>query len=164
MSKLLAWLGVATCVVVCAPSQARADEPLKPYVVFMLDTSGSMNASTSAGPPSCGGLDNRLNHARCAINKIVNSYGDMVFALGRFRETGSGTFATSCDANGDIAGGGADQCTTSGVSCNACNCSGLTGGCGSGCTTSMRSDARGEMLTGLVEGNNKPAAVWTDFQ
>ncbi len=156
------WLGIAALLLVAATSSA---DPLKPYVVMMLDTSGSMDNVTNAGPPSCGGRDNRLNHARCAINRIVNSYGDMVFALGRFRETGSGTVGNgqSCDANGDIDGNGNDQCNTSGVGCSSCNCNGRTQNC-SGCSTTLYSDARGEMLTGLVDGGNQAASTWTDFQ
>ncbi len=162
MNKRRAWLGVAALTMMFATT-AHAGDPLKPYVVFILDTSGSMNAATGAGPPSCGGLDNRLNHARCAINKIVNSYGDMVFALGRFREAPGGTFASSCDANGDIDGAGGDQCTSTGVDCNACSCNGAAAACGAGCTAGMADDARSEMLTGLVDGANDAAATWTDF-
>ncbi len=168
MNKLFAWLGVAMlgAVVSTTVAHAQASEPLKPYVVFMLDTSGSMTNGVPAGtpPPSCGGANNRINHARCAINKIVNSYGDMVFALGRFRETGGGTFTNSCDVDGDASGGEGDQCTTAGVDCSACNCDGAGGGCGGGCTATMRSDARAEMLTGLVDGGNDAAGVWTDFE
>jgi hypothetical protein len=99
MSKPFAWLGVAMLAVVCSASLARAGDPLKPYVVLVLDTSGSMVCTgadpgcdnpTGFGPPSCGGIDTRLSHAKCAINNIVNSYGDMVFALARFRTTMGG--------------------------------------------------------------------------
>src|SRR6476659_880389 len=113
MRMLRAWLGVATLFVLT--STANAQDVLKPYVVLMLDTSGSMNSVTNAGPPTCGGRDNRLNHARCAINRIVNSYGDMVFALGRFHMSASGTFSSSCDANGDVAGTGNDSCNAQGI-------------------------------------------------
>src|SRR4051812_49427943 len=91
MRNLVAWLGAAALVILAfAHSASAANDPLKPYVVMMLDTSGSMDDPTGSGPPTCGGTDSKLNHARCAINKIANSYGDMVFALGRFRETGAG--------------------------------------------------------------------------
>jgi len=143
MPVRIRWLAVAAVVI--ATSTSFAQGVLKPYVVMMVDTSGSMDNSTGAGPPSCGGIDNRLNHARCAINKIVNSYGEMVFALGRFRMTASGTFSTSCDSNGDVAGNGADQCTALGDACS-------------------RGDGGGEMLTGLVDGQNQAAATWTDFK
>jgi len=133
---------------------ADAGDPLKPYVVFILDTSGSMDAGVSGATPSCGGTSTRLNHARCAINKIVNSYGDMVFALGRFRETASGTFASSCPSD----------CGTSGIGCSACDDNGANGAAvNANCTAEMRSDSRSEMLTGLDELSNNAAAVWTDF-
>src|SRR6478609_2479033 len=102
MRKLCAWLGAASLVVLWSVSvHAAGGNVLKPYVVLILDTSGSMGAATGSGPPSCGGTDTKLNHARCAINRIVNSYGDMVFALGRFRMTAGGTttantFPTGC--------------------------------------------------------------------
>jgi hypothetical protein len=133
MGKLSAWL-VMAALVVLAPPEARAGDPLKPYVVLALDTSGSMNETTGAGPPSCGGLDTKLDHARCAINNIVNSYGDMVFALGRFRMTMSGTYPV-CTSTG--AG------TTGSATCNG--------------TANMF-----ELLTPLVDGNNELASVWTD--
>jgi MYXO-CTERM domain-containing protein len=88
-----------------------------------------MQAATGSGAPSCGGRDTRLNHATCAINRIVNSYGDMVFALGRFRETTNGTFSTTCDGNLDAEGNvngafptpsGGDQCSTQGLYCGNC--------------------------------------------
>ena len=83
MRKLIAWLGVATLFVLTSSAHAQG-EILKPYVVLILDTSGSMTAATGAGPTSCGKADSRINHAVCAINNIVNSYGDMVFGLARF--------------------------------------------------------------------------------
>ena len=133
MGKYSAWLLVAALVTVAAP-EARAGDPLKPYVVLALDTSGSMLSATGAGPPSCGGTDSRLGHARCAINNIVNSYGDMVFALGRFRMTMGGTFP-ACNQTGPGASGSA--------TCNG--------------TANMF-----ELLTPLVDGNNDLAATWTD--
>ncbi|MGE0548340.1 MAG: MopE-related protein [Kofleriaceae bacterium] len=155
MKNRFAWLGVATLTALFASSTARADEPLKPYVVLMVDTSGSMNSATGSGPPSCGGSDTRLNHARCAINRIVNSYGDMVFALGRFRMTNAGTYVNSCTAD----------CSSSGIYCGSCDCNDRTEDCSSDsdCTAALESDLRGEMLTGLVDGGNDDAAAWTDF-
>lgn len=151
-------------------SSAWAAEPLKPYVVLILDTSGSMSASTNAGPPTCGGGDTRIEHAVCAINKIVNSYGDMVFALGRFRETTStnGTF-TTCDANADLDGNpgitlpapsGGDQCGTQGAYCGDCDTAdGTSTGTLGPCTTA---DREFELLTPLVDGSNALATLWTD--
>ena len=131
----------------CLSARAAGNEPLKPYVVLILDTSGSMDSATGSGPPSCGGVDSRLDHARCAINKIVNSYGDIMFALGRFRQvmggtTTAGTFpAGCCTAGPDV---------------------GANGACGAGITCSALDD-NFELLTALVDGGNATTARWVDF-
>src|SRR5262245_46003979 len=145
MQKLLAWLGLATLVLV--PSQANAGDPLKPYVVLALDTSGSMNQATGSGPPSCGGPDTKLNHARCAITKIVQSYGEIVFGLGRFRTVmGGTTTASTFPAGCCVAGPGAaaNGACTAGVTCNA-------------------TDDMFELLSALVDGNNTAAGAWTNL-
>ena len=171
MRKVIAWFGVATLCVLTSNARA-ANDVLKPYVVLILDTSTSMDEATNSGPTSCGLSDTKINHAVCAINNIVNSYGDMVFALARFFETPGGT-ATACPNN----------CTTTGVDCGSCNesssfagtpCTGSAdcgGGtcatdsngqkfCGSGCTSG---DKQGfQLLTGLVDGGNSSAARFTD--
>jgi hypothetical protein len=163
MAKMFAWLGVAMLVVVCGSRVANAGDPLKPYVVLVLDTSGSMVANdcgggsgscgnpTGSGPPSCGGIDNKLNHAKCAINNIVNAYGDMVFALGRFRTTQGGTTTTNtfptgcCEAGPAIS---ANNGCSAGPACNA---------------TTTGTGALLEMLTSLVDGGNQSAATFTNF-
>jgi len=134
MNKRCAWLGVAALMVTFATSSAWAGDPLKPYVVLVLDTSGSMIDPTGSGSPSCGGPDTKLNHARCAINKIVNSYGDMLFALGRFRMSMSGTTTAATFPTG---------CTSNQTGCTA-------------------TDEKFELLTAL-DGNNAKAALWTNF-
>jgi hypothetical protein len=136
MGKLSAW-SVLVTLAICGIGpvhEARAGDPLKPYVVLALDTSGSMNDSTGAGLTSCGGPDTKLSHAVCAINNIVNSYGDMVFALGRFRTVMGGTYPSCTAAGPDYPGG---------ITCDS--------------TADMF-----ELLSPLVDGNNDRAAVWTD--
>src|SRR6185312_8949666 len=134
MRRLFAWLGAASLVVLWSVStHAAPGSALKPYVVLILDTSGSMADPTNSGPPSCGGTDTKLNHARCAINNIVNSYGDIVFAFAKFHMTGSGS-ATNCPANCSLS---QDACT-------------------------QNSD-RFQLMTALVDGNNAEAATWVDF-
>jgi hypothetical protein len=187
MRKVLAWLGVATLAVVSSTRVQAANDVLKPYVVLILDTSGSMDAATGSGPTSCGGSDTRLDHAVCAINNIANSYGDMVLAFGRFRETTAGTYSTSCDANNDINGNvnasfptpsGGDQCNTQGVYCGDCTaatgqgvaCAGpgdcfsgiCTGGHCQGAGSCTTADREFELLTPLVDGNNVDTAKYTD--
>lgn len=132
MRKLLAWLGVTTLCVLTSTASAQNDV-LKPYVVLILDTSGSMATATGSGPTSCGRQDQRINHAVCAINQIVNSYGDMVFSFGRFRETtagSTGNTTVTCDSdgnqNGNVSGtvptpGGGDVCSTQGPYCGDCD-------------------------------------------
>ncbi|NVB83127.1 MAG: hypothetical protein HOV81_32415 [Kofleriaceae bacterium] len=152
MRKLLAWLGVVTCVLVFART-AQAEDVLKPYVFMILDTSGSMILTstgnpTGAGPPTCGGVDNKLDHAKCAINKIVNSYGDMVFGLSRFRATMGGTttnFPTGC--------------------CIAGSSIGANGSCGAGpnCGGGNTADHTLQILSPLVNGGNANAAKFTNF-
>jgi Notch-like protein len=134
MTKRYAWLGVAALTMIVSTSNAWAGDPLKPYVVLVLDTSGSMDTATGSGPPSCGGVDSKMFHAKCAINKIVNSYGDMVFALARFRGT---------------MGGAAPNCTFTGA--------GNPGGATCNGTGDMF-----ELLTPLVDGNNDAAGLWTN--
>jgi len=141
MRKLFAWLGIAALAVIASPESARAGEPLKPYVVFVLDTSGSMRIATGSGPPSCGGTDTRLNHARCAIRRIVNSYGDMVFALGRFRMNDNGTTTTNTFPTG---------CTS-------------TGAGASGSATCNTNGDMFQLLTPLIDGNNDAADAWVNL-
>ena len=160
MRKLCAWLGVAMLTVMFAvvPASAQASEPLKPYVVLVLDTSGSMNAATGSGPPCAAAATPGSTTRRARSTTSSTAIGDMVFALGRFRESTStsGTFAT-CDANGDGVGNGGDNCNTQGVNCSACDESN-----GSGCTTAMSGDHQFQLLTPLVDGNNQQAAFVTD--
>ena len=154
MRKLLAWFGVTTLCVLTSTASAQNDV-LKPYVVLILDTSGSMAGSTGSGPTSCGRSDQRINHAVCAINNIVNSYGDMVFSFARFRETTSGTanMATTtdtkaCDTDLDGDGEEAGPCTTHGVNCRQCTTSGTTVTC-----TSNNNCSNGDTCNTAVESN-----------
>ena len=110
MRKVSAWLGAAMLFMLVSVRADAANDVLKPYVVLILDTSDSMLIPTGSGPTTCGKVDNRLNHAVCAINNIINSYGDMVFSFGRFREIASATSGTpgsqvcDADANAGVAG------------------------------------------------------------
>ena len=142
-----------------AATAAQAGTSLKPNVTLILDTSGSMTGATGFGPPTCGAhcsthtntlcssaadcpggetcvapADNKLNHAKCAIQSIANSYGDMVLALSRFRSTSGGT------VSGEFPNG----CTNTGVSCTA-------------------NDNMFQLLTPLVDGTNGDAARWVNF-
>jgi MYXO-CTERM domain-containing protein len=66
---------------------AQQDTQVKPYILLMVDNSSSMNSSTGSGNNTCGQPKTRLNDAKCVIQRITNSYGDVVFGLGRFTST-----------------------------------------------------------------------------
>ncbi|HEY5925817.1 MAG TPA: MopE-related protein [Kofleriaceae bacterium] len=190
MRMLLAWLGLATLFVMTSTAHAQNDV-LKPYVVLILDTSGSMATVTGSGPTSCGKTDNRINHAVCAINNIVNSYGDMVFSLAKFRETASGSpgdafCTTGCSTNGPYCAdcnpttGTAFGCSSGGQCasgvCRNSICSTNTmctmpsqctsGVCSNGFCTSQFScttnDNLFQLMTGLVDGTNATTARYVD--
>ncbi len=79
-------LAVAAFALAMLPASAAAQE-VKPYFLFVFDTSGSMNTSTGSGSNSCGQTRTRFNDARCVLGKVVDGYGDVVFGLGRFHQT-----------------------------------------------------------------------------
>ena len=137
IGRMATLVGVAS-LAAFSPAYGQSGEPVKPYILFTMDVSGSMNSSTGFGPPSCGGTDRRLDHAKCAVQNIVNGYGDMVMALARFRQSGS--------------------CSVTGIDCSDCNES-----TGSGCTATMSSADRFELLVPLVENNQDDLLSWVDF-
>ena len=152
MRRSVAGLGLAALAVVGmtgGPSSAGVPgTTLKPYIVFLLDVSGSMADATNFGPPSCSTSDTKMDHAKCAIQKIANSYGDMVLALARFR-----IHATTSPADNDCSNG----CSWAGVSCN---CDPTTG---SGtCFTPTGDDF--EVLAPLLDNNQSTLIPWVDFQ
>ena len=135
MQRASSWRGVVTFLALCAVAQtATAGEPLKPYVFLIVDTSGSMATATGFGPPSCvGGTDNRISHAKCAINRIGSSFGDMILGLARFRQSTTDTTP-------------ADGCSMT-----------------SSCPAAANSDVALETLVGISDGNNSDLVTWTDF-
>ncbi len=164
MRNVLAWLGAATLLLVCSIAGADSGTALKPYVTLILDTSGSMSGATGSGPPTCGyhcsthtntlcatsancpgsetcvaPPDQKFTHAKCALNNIANSYGDIVFALARYRATLGGT------VSGEFPNG----CTAPDLYCSG--------------TGTPGTDAQFQLLSGLVDGGNAAAAKWVNF-
>ncbi|RMH43300.1 MAG: VWA domain-containing protein [Deltaproteobacteria bacterium] len=133
-------------VIAAAPGWALAQdvETVKPYIVLILDVSGSMDSAVSGPPETCSGGTSRFDHARCAIQKLVNTHGDAVFALARFRADATGATCNDCD------GGGID--------CQACNESN-----GNGCTSTMNSPDRFELLVPLTDDNADAILAWSNF-
>ncbi len=130
---------------------AQQSEPVKPYILFIADTSGSMGSGQFGGPtgfgsPSCAAVeDNRLNHLKCALSNIINGYGDMVMGLGRFRQE---TNRTVCTVDG--------FCNWDGVNCDGCT----TGG---SCFPEQSSADRFELLVPILEQNQGDLLDWVNF-
>lgn len=89
-----------------AMAQPGVGQTVKPYILFVVDVSGSMDGNVSGPPDSCSGGTERIDHARCALQQIVNAYGDATIALGKFRQTSSDSncldgcnMSTSCMGN-----------------------------------------------------------------
>ncbi|HTM22720.1 MAG TPA: hypothetical protein VL172_19490, partial [Kofleriaceae bacterium] len=123
-------------------AHAQTSEPLKPYIVLIVDLSGSMTDATGAGPPSCGGQDTKLDHAKCAISNITNAYGDIVLALARFRQDSTDT---------DCSNG----CTITGIDCGNCN-EGTAGPTyDANCTATMRNADRFQLLVPLEDSTTR---------
>ncbi len=126
------------------PSLAQQQEQIRPYVLLIVDTSGSMTSNgTGNGVPSCGGVDTRFDHAKCAIQNLVNTHGDVDFGLARF------SHATSGNCFG---------CGNNGINCSACNGSG-----GPACTNTMNSPDRFELLVPLMEDAYQSIVPWVDL-
>jgi Putative metal-binding motif len=159
MRKLCAWLGAATLLLVCSIASGDSGTALKPYVTLILDTSGSMSEATGFGSPTCGAHcsthtntlctttancpvsetcvappDQKFFHAKCAIGNIANSYGDIVFALARYR----------ANLGGAVSGEFPAGCTAAPPTCNA-------------------ADNQFQLLSSLVDGGNSAAASWVNF-
>ncbi len=82
--SIVAVLGIA------APAAAQSTQ-VKPYFMVIFDDSGSMDSSTGSGNNSCGRPRTRINDAKCALQRVVAGFGDVVFGLMSFREYGTGT-------------------------------------------------------------------------
>jgi hypothetical protein len=148
MRRSVAGLGLAALAVVGVidrPASAGSATTVKPYIVFILDVSGSMTDATGFGPPSCSNTDTKMDHAKCAIQKIANSYGDMVLALARFRVT-TGSDNVCNDGNG---------CSTAaGIDCSLCNS-------GAGTCPAANGD-QFEVLAPLLDNNQATLIPWVD--
>ncbi len=146
MFRSVAWLAATLAVlgVAIQPAYAAGASTVKPYIVLVLDVSGSMSDPTNSGPPSCPGTtDTKLDHAKCAIQKISQSYGEMVMALGRFHQSSS---------DNDCSNG----CSLSGIDCT--NCDESTGG---NCPAANGDQL--DILVPLLDGNQATIENWTDF-
>ncbi|MCA9299333.1 MAG: VWA domain-containing protein, partial [Phycisphaerales bacterium] len=86
------WMASGLTILVAGlASSASAQTQVKPYFMVMFDDSGSMNDSTGSGNNSCGQPRTKMNDARCALQRVVAGFGDVVFGLASFKEYGTGT-------------------------------------------------------------------------
>ena len=132
----IAFAVLAACAVVASfprAASAQSGETVTPYIVFIMDVSGSMNDPVTGPPESCSGDTGRIEHAKCALQKIVNAYGDVSIALGKFRQT---TTDTDCS--------------------NGCSMSGP-------CQSPGESPDSLELLVPIVSGNQYDVLEWVNF-
>jgi hypothetical protein len=65
-----------------APAAAQAQTTIvKPEFLLIVDTSGSMTATTGMGRNSCGYTRTRMNDAACVVRNIADGVGDAIFGL-----------------------------------------------------------------------------------
>ncbi len=123
-------------------ASAQSEDQIKPYVLVIFDISGSMDSATGQGPSSCGGEDTRIDHAKCAIQQVMDAYADIQFGMGRFR-----------------AGGSCDAC----VDGDAIDCSSCFGDPAGTCDANMDSPDRFQLLVPFVEDSNDFIREWVNF-
>ena len=91
----------AALILSLAPSTAAAQRVINPYFMFLMDSSGSMNAGTTCTTGTtnaCGASCTRMNDAKCALARVVAGTGDATFGLGQFSQqckSGCGDVGTS---------------------------------------------------------------------
>jgi hypothetical protein len=73
---------------------AQSTTIVKPEFLLIVDTSGSMTATTGTGTNSCGYRRTRINDAACVVRNIADGVGDAIFGLETFALTCSNT--TTC--------------------------------------------------------------------
>ena len=94
-------LGATAICALIGPDQAQAQNQIKPYFLVILDDSGSMDWSISGtegdpippGTTSCGtpSTNRRIDHAKCALQRVVGAFGDVEFGLLSFKRYGTGS-------------------------------------------------------------------------
>jgi hypothetical protein len=140
--RLRAALAASLLLASAGRAPAQTSEQIKPYLLLVLDISGSMD-DPAATVSSCTGDDAKFDHAKCAIQQMVDSHGDIIFGLSRFRRATSG----SCNGCG---GGGMD--------CSNCNESN-----GSGCADTDTLTNAFELLVPVMEESAASVRPWVDF-
>jgi hypothetical protein len=130
-----------------APANTVEAAALEPAILLLHDSSASMGANaTGFGPPGCaGGLNTRLDHAKCGLFETVASQGEPIYGLARFRTDTADTFC-------------GDGCVLSATSCQGC-----VPASGNGCTPAMTGDSRVELLASLRPAQAADVLRWVDY-
>ncbi len=133
------WLAAASLLgVLLAPTVASAQSTINPYVMVIVDRSGSMSSGTGAGNNSCGEPHTRMSDAKCVLQRVVDSYGEVDFGLATFEGSYSrGTCSATC---------------TSGT----CGCRGFSQTCDS-------TAASGQILVPITPRNQDSILNWVDY-
>ncbi len=129
-------VALAALILSLPPSTAAAQTLIKPHFLFLVDSSGSMNAGTTCTvgtTNSCGVPCTRMNDAKCALQRVVAGTGDAAFGLGQFSQRCD--VGTAC---GDI-GGSSGQ-----ITCDA-------------------TSAAGVIRVGIGEENQAAITSWVDY-
>jgi hypothetical protein len=114
LTRCFAALALGALALVTMPRPASAQTQVKPYFLLVFDTSGSMNdlpavENTCGYTTTTGPMDNRVTEprkmdaAKCALGKILNSTGDAEFGLMQFAQSGSCGNGSSCGPTADSA-------------------------------------------------------------
>lgn len=148
-------------------AEAQVSEQVKPRILLVVDISGSMNNNV-AGPvgESCSGGFTRFDHAKCAIQRLVEVNGDIDFALSEFRKNAiSGDCSTGCTDSGAECYAANDtnlnsnDCFFDGsVNCEPCN-----EGNGDNCTSEMNSPDQFQLLVPFTDTSATDIGSWVDF-
>ena len=155
------------------PAWAQVSEQVKPRILLVVDISGSMSSNVS-GPAaeSCSGGLTRFDHAKCAIQRLVEVNGDIDFALSQFRKNAiSGDCANGCaddDAmcyasnlpNSDV---NAVCYNSISISDGSVNCQPCDESDGTGCTPAMSSADQFQLLVPFTNTSAADIGSWVDF-
>jgi len=136
-------------------------------MMVIVDTSGSMDASTGSGKNSCGRTKSRLSDAKCVLTDIVNSYGNVVFGLERFKENTSGTPSfgpTGCGTRDcqTTCPESCNACTVNTLICNTCDPTAATPAAGN-CPPIGGDASQGEILAPIVDHQQDQLLKWIDY-
>ena len=163
----------ASCQTSANPSSTShcSDSAIKPYIMLLLDNSGSMDSPTVAGasPPanSCGRERSRMSDAKCVITDVVSTYGEAVFGLGRYKVNCGGAYnpgtCPACHEGSSPANTCPVTCEPNSCACHSLDCSGCDTALGTGCPMGGASSDLGEVVSPVAEDNQPDLLRWVNY-